>query len=154
MADDTFREHLRASPALYPIAMDARADAVQLVRLTKADYEAASFLDVRMLTPGVPSGWGPWAELREASAGLPERCHFIFHISHVGSTLLSRLLGHHPALFSLREPALLRHLADAHLLLDQPASPWGRAEFDGRLATFLAIWSRTFARGQTALIKA
>src|SRR5262245_26146643 len=144
MTDVTFRDHVTASPALYPIAVDSRSDTVQLVRLTTADYEAASFLDSRLLTPGVPSGWGPWTELRAAAEGLRERCHFIFHISHVGSTLLSRLLGQHSALFSLREPAILRNLADAYLTLDQPNSQWGRAEFGERLSVYLALWSRTF----------
>jgi len=154
MADSTFRQQLTASPMLYPIAMDARADVVQLVRLTKADYAAASFLDARLLTAEVRSGWGPWPELREAAAGLPERCHFIFHISHVGSTLLSRLLGLHPALFSLREPAILRDLADVYLTLDRPTCTWDRTEFGTRLGVYLGLWSRTFEAGQIATIKA
>jgi hypothetical protein len=154
MPDPTFRQHLTASPALYPIAMDLRTDAVRLVRLAHADYAAASFLDARLLTPEMPNAWGPWAELREAAAGLPERCHFIFHISHVGSTLLSRLLGLHPALFSLREPAILRDLAEAYITLDQPAPRWGRTEFGTRLGVYLGLWSRTFEPQQTAVIKA
>jgi hypothetical protein len=154
MVDTAFRDQLTASPALYPVAVDPRADAVQLARLTRADYAAASFLDARVLTSGVRTGWGPWADLREAAAGQPERCHFIFHISHVGSTLLSRLLGQHPAVFSLREPAILRNLADAHLALGQPDGPWSRSEFDQRLGVYLGLWSRTFELGQTALLKA
>jgi hypothetical protein len=154
MADVTFGQALTASPLLYPIATEPRADAVQLVRMAPADYAAASFLDARLLAPSVRSAWMPWADVRQAAAGLPARCHFIFHISHVGSTLLSRLLGFHPALFSLREPAILRTLADAHLTLDQPECPWGRAEYDERLAVYLGLWSRTFEPGQTALIKA
>jgi hypothetical protein len=153
-AGGAFREALAASPALYPLALDPRADAVKLVRLTATDYAAASFLDARMLPPGAASAWAPWAAVRHAAAGLPERCHFIFHISHVGSTLLSRLLGQHPALFGLREPAVLRTLADAHLALEGPAGPWGRAEFGERLGVFLALWSRTFEGGQTAVVKA
>jgi len=154
MTDSTLRQHLTASPALYPIAMDTRADAVRLIRLTKANYDAASFLDARLLTPDVPSGWGPWTELRDAAAGLPERCHFIFHISHCGSTLLSRLLGQHPALFSLREPAILRDLADVFLTLDRPNGIWDRAEFGVRSGVYLRLWSRTFEPGQIAVIKA
>ena len=50
------------------MSLDLRADGVRLVRLTRADYAAASFLDARLLTPEVPSGWGPWAELRAAVA--------------------------------------------------------------------------------------
>lgn len=154
MADATLRQHLTASPALYPVAQDLRADAVRLVRLTKSDYEAASFLDTRLLSPELASAWGPWVELHEGAAGLPERCHFIFHISHVGSTLLSRLLGHHPALFSVREPAILRDLADAYFTLDQPDTLWDRAEFGVRLGVYLGLWSRTFEPGQVAVIKA
>jgi hypothetical protein len=151
---ESLREALTASPALYPIAIDSRADAVELVALTRADYAAASFLDDRLRTPGVMGTWWPWAEVRRAAEGLPARCHFIFHISHVGSTLLSRLLGHHPVLFSLREPAILRILADAHLTLGRPGCPWGGAEFGERLGVYLALWSRTFEPDQTAVIKA
>jgi hypothetical protein len=144
---------LTSSPELYPIAIDPGADAVQFIRLTEPQYAAASFLDARLRAP-TPGAWISWHEVRAAAAGLPERCHFIFHISHVGSTLLSRLLGHHPALFSLREPAVLRNLADIHLSLDRADCPWTRARFDDRLSVFLALWSRTFAPAQTALIKA
>jgi hypothetical protein len=150
----TFTEALTASPLLYPIGLDGPTDAVSLVRMTAADYDGASFLDARMLPPGCPVARMSWDEVREAAAGLPERCHLIFHISHVGSTLLSRLLGQHPAFFSLREPAILRQLADAWLVLGQPDCPWSRPEFEKRLGVFLALWSRTFDRGQTAVIKA
>ncbi len=146
--------NLAASPEIYPLAVNPPADLVQLVLLTESDYAAASFLDARRLPRAVPTTFRPWAEVRRAAAGLPERCHFIFHISHVGSTLLSRLLGHHPALFSVREPAILRYLAAVHVTLDHPTCPWGRAEFDERLGTYLGLWSRTFRREQTAVIKA
>jgi hypothetical protein len=134
--------------------MDPQADTVQLIRMARADYAAASFLDRRMLTPEVKSAWVPWAEVRRAAADLPAQCHFIFHISHVGSTLLARLFDYHPALFSLREPAILRSLATIHLTLGRPDCLWSRTEFDARLAVYLGLWSRTFAPEQTALIKA
>jgi hypothetical protein len=150
----TFADALTASPLLYPIALDPRTDGVRLVRLTEADYAAASFLDGRLLTPATPTAAGPWADVRAAAAGLPARCHFIFHVSHVGSTLLSRLVGQHPSLFSLREPAVLRTLAEAHRTLGRPECPWPRDEFEDRLGVMLGLWSRTFAPGRTAVIKA
>ncbi|HEY1377634.1 MAG TPA: hypothetical protein VGF55_12615 [Gemmataceae bacterium] len=150
----TFADALTASPLLYPIALDPRTDAVRLVRLTEADYAAASFLDGRLMAPGTPSAAVPWADVRQAMAGRPARCHFIFHISHVGSTLLSRLVGQHPALFSLREPAVLRTLAEAHRTLGSPEATWPPAEFEERLAAFLALWSRTFDPARTAVVKA
>src|SRR5262249_32267039 len=48
----------------------------------------------------------------------------------------------------------LRYLADVHLMLDLPACPWSRVEFDQRLGVYLGLWSRTFERQQTAVIKA
>jgi hypothetical protein len=63
-------------------------------------------------------------------------------------------VGQHPHLFSLREPAVLRTLADAHLALDHPQCPWTPAEFTRRTAVFLRLWSRTFDPAQTAVIKA
>jgi hypothetical protein len=150
----TFADALAASPLLYPIALDPGPDAVRLIRLSAAEYASASFLDSRLMTPNMLTAPVPWADVRAAADRLPVRCHFIFHISHVGSTLLSRLVGHHPALFSLREPAVLRFLADAYLTLGQPGRQWDRAELEDRLHCCLALWSRTFEPGQTAVIKA
>ena len=147
-------DELTSSPALYPLAIDLKADMVRLVTLTQAVYEEASFLDrlrLKTVTGGI---WLPWAEVRRAAAGLRARCHFIFHISHVGSTLVSRLLGCHPALFSLREPGMLRLFAEQHPTLDQPGCLWSRAEFDDRLGIHLGLWSRTFQSEQTVVFKA
>ena len=132
----TFRDAIAASPSLFPLAWDERVQSVQMVRLTEADYAAASFLDARLLNSDMRVAWVPWRELEPAAAGLPMRCDFIFHVSHCGSTLLSRLLGTHPAVFSLREPQILRQPVIEHL------------------DTFLGLWSRTFHPGQRALIKA
>lgn len=145
---------LAASPELYPLAVDLTADAVRFVRLTEADYRAASFLDSRMTAADQPGEWRPWGDVRATAARLPRRCHFLFHISHVGSTLVSRLAGEHKAVFAVREPAVLRLLAEAHLAVGRPGCPWDRAEFDARTAAFLGLWSRTYTPVQTAVIKA
>ncbi len=133
-------------------------DAVEFIQLSPGDYAAASFLDKRLLRPGIQAGWRSWVTVRQAAKELPARCHYIFHISHVGSTLLARLLGENPALFSLREPAILRKLAESHLVLDQPAgrggSLWKGSDFDARLGIYLGLWSRTWSPGQTSVIKA
>ncbi len=127
---------------------------MQVINLSATDYAAASFLDNRLLTASTKTGWARWAEFREAAEGLPERCHYIFHISHVGSTLLSRLVGQHPKLFSLREPVILRFLAEVELALGQPNCPWNSEELVDRLGVYLRVWSRTFEPQQTAVIKA
>jgi hypothetical protein len=139
---------LARSPEWFPQALDPRSDSVSLIRLTEADYAKASFLD------GRNNGFRavqtlPFGEVRQGADGLPEACDYIFHIGHVGSTLLSRLLGAHPAVFALREPAILRTLAQI-----RAESFWAEANVEAHLSTFLALWSRTFRPEQRAQIKA
>ena len=145
-----------ASPELFPIALDLPGDSVAFIRLGRSDYERASFLDARLLTPQISSRGLPWPQVAAAinAARLIERCGFIFHIGHVGSTLLSRLIGSHPCVFSLREPALLRIFAQ---LSDQPeAKPrlWRGGDFDARLTGCVKLLSRTFEMQQLPLVKA
>lgn len=146
-ATTTWPDRLRASPELFPLAFDASGRGVELVALAPVDYEKASFLDGRLaaapvLTPG-------WAELAAAAAGLPIAADFIFHVGHVGSTLLSRVLGTHPKVFSLREPQVLRTLAQAELSGD-----WPGEEVDRRLAVLLALFSRRWSPAKRPLVKA
>lgn len=131
---------LLASPSLFPLRMNDAMDVVQFVKLDAVDYERASFLDERMLRPTMSVGTVPWNLIEPLRHLLAVRCDYIFHVSHCGSTLISRLLGLHPHCFALREPWLLR---DAKQLLD-----------GDRLITLLGLWSRVFRPPQKALIKA
>lgn len=148
-----FREDFQSNPTLYPIGLDLKADAVQFVQLSQADFDSLGFHDRRMLNPQTKTAWARWPQVEEAAKVLPAKAHFIFHISHVGSTLLSRLLGAHPEVFALREPGVMRSFADAQLTLGTPASPWSPEEFARRLDLWLGIWSRTFSPRQTCVIK-
>jgi hypothetical protein len=142
---DPLAHALAESPELFPHALDLKSGAVTLVRLSKADYENASFLDGR-IAASRPSRSLPWPALARAvdEANLTESCHFIFHIGHCGSTLLSRLLGRHPSLLSVREPEILRTLALAR----------GATPTDPYLAPLLKLWSRAFDKDARALVKA
>jgi hypothetical protein len=131
---------LSATPSDYPLQFSADGRSVHLLQLGPEDYRAASFLDQRLLTRAVPERWATWTFAEGADAPERPQMHFIFHQGHVGSTLLSRLLGEHADLFSLREPALLREVAHGR-----------RAE---RLPALLALYARTWRPGQTSLIKA
>lgn len=146
MTSTSWDAQLRASPHLLPLDMEA-GERVALVALSRVDYEKASFLDARMnLTPVARPAY---AELAAAASGLSPACDYIFHIGHVGSTLLSRVLGVHEAVFSLREPQVLRTLAQAEAL-----GAWTPDVLDTRLSVFTALLSRTWAPGQRALVKA
>lgn len=145
---------LRDTPELFPLDLDLATDTVAVLELARIDYERASFLDARLERAATfrPT----FAELAEAARGLPVACDFIFHIGHVGSTLLSRLLGFHPRIFSLREPQALRTLAQGTLTqgtLTQGTLAQAEPEA-ARLGVFLALYSRVWAPEERALVKA
>ena len=143
------------SPELFPHSLDAHGEKIAFIHLSKSDYERASFLDARILTPRTALHALTWQQVAGAlaSANLEERCGFIFHIGHVGSTLLARLIGAHPAAFVLREPLLMRIFAQMNCGLNL-APKWSSGETEGRLTDTLKLFSRTFESAQTPIIKA
>lgn len=152
---DALAKSLGRSPELFPHVFDVRADAVSFVRLTRIDYQKASFLDGRVATPHTPGRTVPWRQVVAAvdASRLQERCQFIFHIGHVGSTLLSQLMGAHPQLFALREPAILRTFAQVKSEPESQGRVWSDGDFETRLSAMLKLYSRTFEAKQTALVK-
>jgi hypothetical protein len=140
---------IAASPAFYPHTFDAKGDRVMLVKLSPADYRLTSFLDNRMLAPGMTAAWFDYIPVA-VSAGLvkPKPLHAIFHTGHVGSTLLSRLLDDVPGVLGLREPHPLQTFAD---MADE--APGGEG-YLARLKTFLRLWSRGFEATNTVVLKA
>lgn len=129
-----------ATPEYLPFELDSASGRVTLLRLSEADYRAASFLDQRVLRPDSALIETSWAELT-MSADARRDAQYIFHLGNVGSTLVSRLLGELDGVFALREPLLLRTFAER---------PPGAEDFD-RLT---ALLSRTFRPGQRANVKA
>ena len=150
------QQSLTQSPELFPLAADPSGDNVSFIRLTRGDYARASFLDTRILTPQMASKAIAWSQVAGslATAPLKEHCAFIFHIGHVGSTLLSRLIGAHPGVFALREPMILRSFAQAFSEPQTQPPGWRGAEFEARLGDILRLLSRTFEAQQLAVIKA
>lgn len=128
------------TPDYLPFELDPASGRVALMRLSEADYQAASFLDQRMLQPDSTLIESSWEELALPAAARRD-AQYIFHIGNVGSTLISRLLGELPAVFALREPQILRSFAE---------SPPDAADFD-RLT---ALLSRTWRAEQRANVKA
>lgn len=145
-----------STPQIYPQRWDSDADALLCVRLDEDAFRQASFLDNRVMTPTTPARWYAWSEALSAAQALASvsEPRFIFHIGHVGSTLLSRLLGAHRSVFSLREPAPLRTLAELSDGLQAPESRISPDGFDQRLAVLLKLWGRVWSADQRALVKA
>ncbi len=151
-----FADALRNSPRLFPHALDLGSDRVAFVELERAEYARASFLDARILTAHTLQHSFAWGEAAAAieAAGLIERSNFIFHIGHVGSTLLSRLTGAHARVFALREPTVLRTFAHLQSEPQQVPHSLSAADLDARLGGCLKLLSRTFDPQQCATIKA
>jgi len=124
-------------------ALDPSAGAVRLIAMNRESYRAASFLDDRIMQSPVDAQVVQWPEI-EGAAGedMRDDARWIFHIGHVGSTLVSRLLGELPGVLGVREPRLLRDLA----LIP--------AEIRQRyIAPVPRLMSRTFAEDECACLK-
>lgn len=150
-----FAQNSLRSPELFPQAFEPREDTVTLIRLARGDYTAASFLDDRILRSATDVEQIAWAELAPAidAARLAEHCAFLFHIGHVGSTLLARLIGDHTGAFVLREPAILRTFAHLRQAAACGEAILPDAALNHRLAGSLKLLSRTFEARECALIK-
>jgi hypothetical protein len=139
--------------SLFPQCLDTAFDRVLLTRIDEQELRQASFLDQRIMSNQRWRQWVPWQELQAASGQPQASRDFIFHIGHVGSTLVSRLLGELDDVLALREPQLLRDFSDLNAVRGSPESPWPPEIFEPRLELALGWLSRGFNAGQRALIK-
>ncbi len=125
-------------------ALDPRAGLMRIVSLCADDYRQASFLDDRILQEGHSHHLVNWAEIeQERPADTRTDVRWIFHIGHVGSTLISRLLGELESVLAVREPRSFRDLTF-----------FPRGLRDSFVPTVRALMSRTFAAEQTVVVKA
>src|SRR4051812_21268832 len=141
-AGGSFEQQFRGGAGFFVHMLDAAQDRLLVTALPEAAYREASFLDQRILADDRPRQWLDWSDLADFAGDLPDEADFIFHIGHVGSTLLSRLLGTLPTVLPVREPPLLRSFADLGRLRGLPESPWSPEGFDARLRMALGWLSR------------
>ena len=124
-------------------ALDPAGGRVRLVAMDRESYRAASFLDDRMMQQTIDAQIVAWPEVEAAVAGsLRTDARWIFHIGHVGSTLISRLLGELEGVLAVREPRLLRDLA--------LVPPEVREQYIGSATKLM---SRTFGVDEIACVK-
>lgn len=125
-------------------ALDPAAGLVRLVAMDRDSYRAASFLDDRLMQQALDMQIVPWPDVEAAiERDLRTDARWIFHIGHVGSTLVSRLIGELDWVLAIREPRLLRDVA---------ISP---PEVRGRyVAAIPKLMSRTFAEKEATCVKA
>ena len=125
-------------------AYDAASNMVRFVGMSAEDYRAAAFLDDRIFGQQRDVRVLPWADVATAMAGwVGEPARWIFHIGHVGSTMVARMLGEANGVLSLREPRILRDLAALSV-----------GEATAMAPTVSALCSRANGEGEVALVKA
>jgi hypothetical protein len=146
---------LAATPRWFPHLLDPIADRVLLVEKSEAEYRDSAFLDDRSLKAGGARHGVEWWHLEAAFPPAVRRdVQYIFHIGHVGSTLISRLLGELPQVLALREPLILRTFAERLGERGRAEALWDPESVPGRLDILTALLSRTFRPEQRALVKA
>jgi len=125
-------------------ALDPSQGLARLIAMNRDSYRAASFLDDRMLQAAVDAQLVSWDAVEQAVGNdMRSDARWIFHIGHVGSTLVSRLLGEIDGILAIREPRILRDLA---------LTP---AEIRHRyVAPVPRLMSRSFAETETTCVKA
>jgi len=147
-------ERIATSPELYLLRLDFLTLRGCLVPMTEESYKCSSFLDVRMTRPTNEEIAIDHRQLARLSRRLPRRpLQFIFHIGHCGSTLLTRMLDEVDGYFVLREPPLLRVLADAARQLGHPDCRMRPDDWMDIRNLLLALLSRTWRAHETAVVK-
>jgi hypothetical protein len=133
---------------------DPAQQASHWLKLSEEQYRDASFLDQRLLQAqtGQPALASPEIISLQGLEDAHDRpsirqTHFIFHIGHCGSTLLSRALAATANILPIREPLTLRQLASDLPVAENPM--WSRM-----LQCALAAHSRSFHSGQLSMVKA
>lgn len=122
--------------------------AVLMLRMPPEKLRTAVFLDERLLDKNTQGAWADLgqfiAETERLSSAVDDFApvHFLFHISHCGSTLLSRMIDEATGALGLREPLPLRDLALVHDRLGEPDAAFSEDAFDRMLGAFVLAWRR------------
>ena len=142
-----------ADPNYLPLRLDPVERRVLFVRIDQEARQQAAFLDDRILAGNAQGAWLALDALPRPPATMPP-LHFIFHIGHCGSTLLSRLLQGWPRVQSLREPLPLRTLAEAQQTLSHHSAGFSSTQWQGVLHAMLALWARPLPGIDATTLKA
>jgi hypothetical protein len=147
---------MAASPDVCLQRYDLAANMALLVDIGVSALREASFLDDRVLKPTMKAARVAVGRMLRATQAISSLrpLHFIFHTGHVGSTLVSRLLDEMRTVLPLREPFVLRQLADTFDRLGHVDSLIGERDFEVLTVGLLRLWSRGDASTQAVVLKA
>lgn len=144
------------SPELFLRDIDPVRDIAVLSPMSEATYRASSFLDNRIERDGDRDLGMPLGTLeRLIGAQRPPRrtIHWLFHVGHCGSSLLSRLLGEVDGLLALREPAVVMGLSRSLRQLGQPDFPVDAERWAALRDLSFTMLGRSFRPTENVLVK-
>lgn len=125
-----------------------------VAKFDEAGYRSASFLDQRAFQRDTLAAWLSLEEIRRHTEQLsPPAPHAIFHVSHCGSTLVSRLLAELPGCLPLREPLVLLTLAQEKRELTQPTARLDESGWRALVEASLNALSRVYRPQDRVLLK-
>ncbi|HEX5340127.1 MAG TPA: hypothetical protein VFX47_04545, partial [Gammaproteobacteria bacterium] len=149
-----FLEGLRHNPDYLLQNLDFANRRGLVVRTAEIIYRQTAFLDQRMFTADTQGVWFGFDALQQIAAKLPSRtAHYIFHVGHCGSTLLSRLLAELPGCFPLREPIAFLALAMAQRTIGSPDAALDKATWQHLFDMVACLQTRCYRDSDTALVK-
>lgn len=127
-----------------------------IVQFGREAYRGASFLDHRAFRKDTLGAWLALDRILQQTGELaePPAAHAIFHVSHCGSTLVSRLLAELPGCLPVREPLTVLACAQERRELDRPFSRLDQPGWDKLFDTTVKLLSRVYRPGERVCIKA
>ena len=141
-------------PAIYVFDFAANAEFTKFLVVDELMLERSPFIDIRFEPLAKAQFWVNTAELFALEARhdveRPQPA-FIFHHAFVCSTLLARCLNQSEAFFSLKEPWIIRRLADYKRANGKLADSPHWREW---ICSYLQLLCRSFSSGRTPVIKA
>jgi hypothetical protein len=155
MNSHPFLAGLRTNPDFLLQDIDFRERRGLVIKISETAYRKTAFLDERVFSADTQGAWFPLESLLQITAGLTitRSPHYISHIGHCGSTLISRLLGELPTIFSVREPVALLALAMVMREQDTTVTTLGIHEWKRLLSMSLSLLSRTYRSDDKPVIK-
>jgi hypothetical protein len=141
-------------PAIFVFDFAANAEYTKFLVVDELMLDRSPFVDIRFEPLAKAQFWVNTSDLFALEArhdvARPQPA-FIFHHAFVCSTLLARCLNQIDAFFSLKEPWILRRLADHKRANGNlAASPRWREWFN----SYVQLMCRDFSTGRTPVIKA
>ncbi len=140
---DNWLQGLLHDPEVFPHQLDTVNRQLLLVRLPAAKVQEAAFLDQRVLGGRESGAWVPLDRVLGLAGPDTQPRGLILHCGHAGSTLISRMLGELPRVWSLREPLLLQALAAEARAAGTPLARLRTSEFHALLALSQRLLAKT-----------